>query len=140
VHLLLQYYYLFLERQKAQLFWSCCINTKSRPGANVPNDLHMEHLNWRLKIVLRGLEANSTPTAVVRAGSIVAVQHVCNCFEEQTTRSSLSDRHLYLGFGKDFSMILSGRSRIFERGFRFRLIKVIERIVSSWQVSMSMKL
>lgn len=63
VRILLQYYYLFSEGQKAQLLWSHCINTKAHPGANVPNDLHMEHLNWRLKIVLRGLEANSTPNS-----------------------------------------------------------------------------
>ena len=108
VHLLLQYYYLFSERQKAQLAWSRCINTKGHRGANIPSDLHMEHLNRRLKIVLRSLGANITPKAVVKAGkSIATVQQVCQSFEEQTSSSSKSDRHPYPRFGKDFSMVLT---------------------------------
>ena len=68
VHFLLQYEYLFSERQKAQLLWSRCVNTKGYRGANIPCDLHMEHLNRRLKTVLRGLGANISPKAVVKAG------------------------------------------------------------------------
>ena len=100
---------LFLsERQKAQLTWSRCINTKGRRGANIPSDLHMDHLNWRLKIVLRNLGANITPAAVVKAvKSIAAVQQVRHTFEEQTSPSSPSDHHPYPRFGKDFSMVLS---------------------------------
>ena len=49
VNLLLQYYYKLSERQKAQLLWGRCVNTKGLPGCNVPCDLHMEHLNRRLK-------------------------------------------------------------------------------------------
>ena len=109
VHLLFQYYYLFSERQKAQLAWSRCINTKGHCGANISADLHMGHLNWRLKIVLRSLGANITHKAlVVKAGkSIAAVQQVCLSFEEQTSSSSKSDHHPYPSFGKDFPMILS---------------------------------
>ena len=109
VHLLLQSYSIFLsERQKAQLTWSRCINTKGRRGANIPSDLHMDHLNWRLKIVLRNLGANITPASVVKAvKSIAAVQQVRHTFEEQTSPSSPSDHHPYPRFGKDFSMVLS---------------------------------
>ena len=108
VHLLLQYYYLFSERQKAQLAWSRCINTKGCRGANIPSDLHMEHLNRRLKIVLRSLGASITPKVVIKAGkSIAAVQQVCQSFEEQMSSSSKSDCHPYPSFGKDFSMVLT---------------------------------
>ena len=37
--------YVFLEREKAQLLCSRCINTRGYPGTNIPCDLHMEHLN-----------------------------------------------------------------------------------------------
>ena len=49
VNLLSQYHYNFSERQKAQLLWSRCINTRGYPGTNIPCDLYMEHLNRRLK-------------------------------------------------------------------------------------------
>ena len=68
VNLLVQYYHVLTERQKTQLLWSHCVNTKGLPGKNIPCDLHMEHLNRRLKIILRNLGANITPKAVVKAG------------------------------------------------------------------------
>ena len=60
--LLLQSNY-FSERMKLQLLWSRCVNTKGRVGTNV--DLHMEHLNRRLKTVLRSMGAN------VRGGDLL---------------------------------------------------------------------
>ena len=50
VTLLLQYYYIFTPRQRSQLLWSRCVNTRGVPGANIPCDLHMEHLNRRLTV------------------------------------------------------------------------------------------
>lgn len=41
VNLLLQYNYVFSEREKAQLLYSRCVNTRGRPGVNIPCDLHM---------------------------------------------------------------------------------------------------
>ena len=68
----------------------------------------MEHLNRRLKIVLRNVGANITPKAVVKARkSIAVVQHVCHVFEEQTSRGSRSDHHPHPHFGKDFHTVLS---------------------------------
>lgn len=84
VNLLLQYNYLFSDRQKAQLLWNRCVNTTGRPGANIPCDLHDEHLNRRFKIILRGQGANVNPRSVERAGkSIASVHHICQIFEEQ---------------------------------------------------------
>ena len=57
VNLLFQYYYKFSERERAQLLWSRCINTRGYPGANIPCDLFMEHLNRRLKTVIRAMKA-----------------------------------------------------------------------------------
>lgn len=78
VILLTQYNCLFSERQAAQLKWSRCINTKGFRGCNVPCDLHLEHLNRRLKGMVRALHSNVTPKALSRAAKSVGIVHqVC---------------------------------------------------------------
>ena len=107
LNLLVQYHYTFSERQKAQLLWSRCINTRGYPGGNITCDLHMEHLNRRLKTVIRNMGANNKPARIEKAGKAIAtVQHVCQVFEEQTTGKRHSDHHSFPSFGKDFESIL----------------------------------
>ena len=107
VNLLLQYYYLFSDRQREQLLWSRCINTRGYQGANIPGDLHMEHLNRRLKTAMRNLGANIKPRSIERAGKcIAAVHHVCEEFEEQTSSHHTSIHHPVPDFGKDFFTIV----------------------------------
>ena len=76
------------DRLKAQLLWSRCINTHGSPGPNIPCDLHMEHLNKRLKTVIRNMRGNVNPTTIHKAGkSIAPVQRICEIFEAQTAAS-----------------------------------------------------
>ena len=108
VHLLLQYHYTLSERQKAQLLWSRCVNTTGVAGANIPGDLHMEHLNRRLKTVLRLMGANVTPKTVQEAGKAIApVQHVCQIFEQTTAKYMHSNHHTLPSFGRDFRTVLN---------------------------------
>ena len=84
VNLLCQYYYKFSERKKAQLLWSRCVNTRGYAGANIPCDLYMEHLNRRLKTIIRGMGSNISPSRIQRASrSLAAVQRVCDTFERK---------------------------------------------------------
>ena len=107
VNLLFQCYYVFSERQKSELLWSRCINTKGYAGANISCDLHMEHLNCRLKIIMRNIGANLSPVSIEKAGkSIATVQHICETFEQQTTAQSTSQKHPFPSFGKDLTKIL----------------------------------
>jgi len=107
VNLLLQYYYLFSERQKHQMLWSRCINTRGYKGTNIPADLHMEHLNRRLKIMMRNLGANIKPSSIEKAGRCIGVvQNVCHVFEEETSSKHSSDKHPIPKFKKDFQTIL----------------------------------
>ncbi len=107
VILLFQYYYKFSERQQHQLLWSRCVNTRGAPGVNIPADLHMEHLNRRLKMVIRGMGANKSSKAFERAGkSIAPVHRVCQSFERQTASRYHSDNHPYPSFGKDFTTVV----------------------------------
>lgn len=63
----------------------------------------MEHLNRRLKSVIRAMGANVSPTAIQKSGKAVAsLNHVCQQFELQTTSHVRSHNHLYPSFGKDF--------------------------------------
>lgn len=102
VNLLVQYYTLS-DRQKAQLLWSRCINTRGYAGTNIPCDLHMEHLNRQLKSVVRGMGANVNAAAIERAGkSIAVVHHVCQLFEQHPR----SDHHPIPSFGEDFNKVL----------------------------------
>ena len=90
-----------------QLLWSRCINTRGFQGSNIPCDLFMEHLNRRLKTILRNLGANITPQAIQKAGKTIApVQHICRVFEQQTATQSVSGHHSIPSFSKDFNMIL----------------------------------
>lgn len=108
VNLLLQYHYTLSDRKKAQLKWSRCINTRGFPGANIPCDLHMEHLNRRLKSVIRGMGANVNSAAIERAGKAISgVHHICQVFEQQTSTNIHSDHHQVPTFGKDFDQVLS---------------------------------
>ena len=44
VRLLLNDVHILSPRQRAQLKWSCFINTHSQVGSNIPGDLHMEYI------------------------------------------------------------------------------------------------
>ena len=63
----------------------------------------MDHLNWRLKSVIRGMGANVNAAAIESAGkSITVVDHVCQLFQQH----SQSGHHPIPPFG-DFNKVLS---------------------------------
>ena len=108
VNLLLQVQYLLSPREAAQLKWSRCINTSGRQGCNIPMDLHMEHLNRRLKSLLRNMGSNVTNSSVaLGAKSIGIVDHVCQLVEKQTGLAKTSDHHSSPSFCNDFNMVLN---------------------------------
>lgn len=47
------------------------INTKGRSGYNLPCDLHLEHLNHRLKGIITRMESNVKPSFVCRAAKAI---------------------------------------------------------------------
>ena len=68
----------------------------------------MEHLNRRLKKVVRVMGANVTPKAIQKAGRAIApVLHVCQLFEQQTATYTRSDHHIAPAFGKNLNVILA---------------------------------
>lgn len=96
-------------RKVGQLLWSRCINTQGRVGCNIPCDLHQEHLNRRLKGILKGLGSNINSETVLRAGKTLAVvDKVCHSFEQQTSTANMeSGVHHTPGFNKDLTKIVN---------------------------------
>ena len=95
----------FSERQRHQLLWSHCVNPKGCIGGNIPCDLHIEHLNRRLKTMLRNVAV--TPKVVERAGKCLhLVDNVCRQFERQTASSRGLGYHATPKFGRDLQTVL----------------------------------
>ena len=100
----LQRHYLLSEREDAQLVWSRVINTRGKGGHNMPCDLHMVHLNRRLKTILHHKGSNVQAQSIVRAAKSIGVVHkICKIFEEEF--GNRSDNHPYPSFKKDFDLI-----------------------------------
>lgn len=103
----LQCHHHLSERQSAELVWSRFINSRGGKGCNIPCDLHLEHLNRRLKTLIRNLGSNITGKTVVRASkSIGVIHHICELFEHETNVKRQHDKHPIPKYGKDFEMVL----------------------------------
>ena len=99
---------LLLSPQKiAELKWCRTVNTIGRPGKNIPVDLHIEHLNRRLKGMMRNLGSNITPEAVRRVSrALGTIETVCSNFEEVTNISVSKDYHSMPSFERDLHKLI----------------------------------
>ena len=106
--LLSQYHCQLSKRKAAQLKWCRFVNTKGRKGCNISCDLHLEHLNRRLKGMIAGLHSNGTKQQLIdrAARSIGVVDNVCNIFESENEVNPDSDKHNKPSFEKDFNFVL----------------------------------
>jgi len=84
LNLQLQVNYTLSPRQAAQVKWSrCIINTTNWVEKNILMELHLEHLNQRLKGTMRNMGANLTDNSVTIAAQCVQiVDSICSKFEE----------------------------------------------------------
>ena len=93
-------------RKLSELKWSRTINTHGKVGHNVPCDLHMEHLNKRLKGCIRSAGSNIYPKAIERvAKSLGPISHVCTQFEKELELTENKNYHTYPSFKKDLNAI-----------------------------------
>ena len=135
--LLLQNRCFLSKRQSAQLVWSRFINTSGFIGCNIPTDLYMEHLNRRLKMMLKHSGSNVIqPNAIVRAGKSVGfVHHICSTFESECGLRHSQGQHRRCPFLKDLKLILSclEENEIFiEKGNRYHpSFKIKKRVIQS---------
>lgn len=94
-------------RLTAQLKWSRFVNTTGRTGCNIPCDLFLEHMNRRLKTMIRNMGSNVTDSSITQAAaSINIVNHVCRQFEKENELNTISSHHPYPTFEKDLQVIV----------------------------------
>jgi len=75
-------------------------------GHNIPVDLHLEHLNRRLKGMLHGLGLNITPESVQRISKALGmIEAVCTDFEDVSNITSVKDYHSTPSFEKDLQKL-----------------------------------
>ena len=87
----------------------CCrtINTMGRPVYNIPCDLHMEHLNRCLKIMMCNLGANKLQGPIKRmAKSLGVVNDICSRFTDESGVPTSKSHHTLPSFGKDLEMVM----------------------------------
>ena len=105
--LLSQCHCLLSDCQANQLTWSRFVNNRGRRGCNISCDLHLEHLNQRLKNMISHLHSNIHDAAIDRAAkSLGIVYHLCKQFEEQSDIVTESDHHNKPSCSKDIHLIL----------------------------------
>ena len=67
-----------------QVKWCRTVNITNLQGHNIPMDLHLEHLNRRLKCALRNMGSNVTDNSVkLAAESVDVINHVCHVLRQQ---------------------------------------------------------
>ena len=67
------------------ILWDRFVNTRGRMGANLPCDLHNEHVNKLIKEILSNMGSNLTEEALQRAArSVTALQTICQSFDTQS--------------------------------------------------------
>jgi len=140
--LLMQYHCTFSERKAAQLKWSRFINTSGKQGKNISCDLHLEHLNRRLKRLLRdiapsaSLESSSIypNNAINRACRSIGLLHdICNIFEEETSATATQTNHNKLSFTEEVKMAANviKEQQLFElhKGRKFKSFKNMNTVL-----------
>ena len=128
--LLTQYHCLLSERKAAQMKWSRFVNVSGKKGGNIPCDLHLEHLNRRLKGLITDLHSNASScsrnldgniypnNALNRAArSIGILNNISSTFEEQSEVTPESVNHNVPQFARDVQKVLEvlEDERVFEQ-------------------------
>ena len=101
--LLLAQSLLLSARKVAELKWCRTVNTHGRTGKNIHVDLHMEHLNRKLKDMMHNLGSNITSESVQRISKALGIiSDIFSNFEETTKISAESNFHSRPSLEKDF--------------------------------------
>jgi len=97
---------LFSERKLAELKWSRTVNTSGQQGHNIACDLHMEHINRRLKRMMANAGANKLQKPIARmAKSLGVVSHICSNFASESGATVSKAHHTYPSFSKDLETV-----------------------------------
>lgn len=116
LNLLFQHDYSLSPRQAAELSWSRFVNVHGLPGKNIPNDLHMEHLNRVIKTSLKGLGANKTEKAITTVGEVLGVVGpILDTFDAENNVSHVAGTHRVANINKDMTILLKELKTVFSK-------------------------
>jgi len=91
LNLFLQVNHVLSPRQAAQVKWCRTVNTTNLKGNNIPMDLHLEHLNRRVKTTLRNIGSNVTDKSVkLAAESVGIVNAICHVLKDRVAVQKLA--------------------------------------------------
>ena len=95
------------KRESSELLRNRFVNVHDMEGRNIPCNLHVEHLNRLCKDAVYGLQANKTPSAIVRVGkSLGSLSHFLDKFDKDNGVRVPTGAHHKPSFSKDRDTIL----------------------------------
>ena len=95
------------ERLKHQLMYSRFVNTRGRTGANIPIDLHVEHVNRIIKTAIYSQVSNLSPLSVIRSSRCTGVfANITNQFDNVSFLHPQSSSHSQAKLNKDIERIV----------------------------------
>ena len=104
-------YALGTPRLVHQLTWARVVNIHGGLGHNISLDLHMEHMNKKLKECVGSFGANVSEKIVVQSGkSLKGIMDVCKHFDEICQLEPLSSRHTIASSMKDIDTVRTART------------------------------
>ncbi len=115
LHVLFQHDFSLPPRLAMELMWGRFVNVHGLRGKNIPNDLHMEHLNRLLKTALQGLGANKTGATIMKSAKVLGViDPVLANFDSENQVTDISGGHRATKTTRDMELILKHLENVFE--------------------------
>jgi len=115
LNLLVQHDFSLSPRQAAELKWGRFINATGLPGRNIPNDLHMEHLNRSVKTAIKNLGPNKVEPGITKVGKVLRVLvPLLDNFDQENDVSNVSGHHSKPSEDKDIKILLENLSASFD--------------------------
>ena len=105
------------ERIRQQMIWSRVVNPSGKTAANIPCDLHMEHLNRTAKDAL-GQHSHLNPKSVCRIGKCIGLfRNAQKQFDSVTGVQQSGGKHICASAATDLQKIVNQlvRSEVFQK-------------------------
>ena len=105
--LLYQHDFLLSPADAETLIWNRFINVHGKPGCNIPQDLHMEHLNRIVKEAVKGLGSNKTAEAICRvARALGTIAPVLDNFDTVNNTAHQHSSHSVVSADRDIQVVV----------------------------------
>ena len=91
-----------------QVKWHRFVNTRGGMGMNIPCDLHTEHVNKLVKLIIQNMGPNLTEKALQRAfRSVAPLNAICKHFDAASHVPAITSAHSIKSNAKDIRKVVS---------------------------------